>query len=165
MHSGYVLSVLVAFTVTGDQYKGIGLIATVLPKQYHNYSKSTSQICNGLAFVSNPRMARNNHTPDQFETIANELVEASNTLKMIVKLMRDNGMPNALIHGSVIQNRYLPAVLDWVGKTNADVRAQLRAYLTGVLSDAEFQKQQNANQKAAAAKKPFTPKPTKKKVT
>ena len=109
-------------------------------------------------------MARNKHTPGQFEAMANELSDASSVLKAIAKLMREHEMPDALIHGSMTQNRYVPALLEWVGNTNADVRTQLRAYLAGVQSSAEVQKQQNENQKLAAAKKPW-PKAVKKKMT
>lgn len=122
-------------------------------------------ISNGLVFVSNPRMARNEHTPQQFIALAKELSEASTTLQALATLMTDNGMPHALVHGSTTQNIYVPAVLEWVGKTNADVRTQLRAYLAGVQSSAEFQKQKNESLKKAAAKKPFSPKATKKKTT
>lgn len=98
-------------------------------------------------------MARNSHTPDTFDSLASELSAGAETLKAIAKLMRDNGMPSALIHGTTSQNRYVPAVLDWIEKTSADVKTQLRAYLAGVQSDAERRKEYNNNQKLAAAKK------------
>ncbi len=45
-------------------------------------------------------MARQEHTPEKFEAIANELLEASNTLKSLAELMRSHNMPFALIHGT-----------------------------------------------------------------
>jgi len=100
-------------------------------------------------------MARNSQTPETFESLATELSAGVDTLMAIAKLMRDNAMPSALVHSTTSQNRYIPAVLDWIEKTSADVKTQLRAYLAGVQSDAERRKQYNDNQKLAAAKKPW----------
>lgn len=71
----------------------------------------------------------------------------------IVKMMRSNNMPSALIHGSTTINLYLPAVLEWCDKTTADVKTQLRAYMDGVQSNAEYQKEASNRQKISAAKK------------
>ena len=90
-------------------------------------------------------MARQEHTPEKFEAIANELLEASNTLKSLAELMRSHNMPFALIHGTTSQNFHLPAVLDWVGKTNVDTRTQVRAFVAGVQSKAELQKKYTDN--------------------
>ena len=98
-----------------------------------------------------------------FETIAAELSSGVDALNALAKLMKDNGMASALIHGTTSQSRYVPAVLDWIEKTSADVKTQLRAKLAGVQSEVERRKQYNENQKLASAKKPFTPKATKKK--
>ncbi|WP_397570447.1 hypothetical protein [Schlesneria sp. T3-172] len=105
-------------------------------------------------------MARNERTPEEFESIARELSEASAAMLAAAAAMREQGMPHALIHGSTTLNRFLPAVLQWVDKTTADVKTQLRAYASGVPSHAELMKQQNETAKKAAAKKPFTPKKT-----
>ena len=108
-------------------------------------------------------MARQEHTPEKFDAIADELLEASNTLKSLAELMRSHNMPFALIHGTTSQNFHLPAVLDWVGKTNVDTRTQVRAFVAGVQSKAELQKKYNDKKKLAAAKVPWKPKATKKK--
>ena len=107
-------------------------------------------------------MARNEHTPEQLEAIAAELHDAVNTLNELAALMRQHGMPHALIHGTTSQNFHIPAVLEWVGKTNVDVRSQLRAYLAGIRSRAEIQVEKNRAQQAAEAQKPWK-KATKKK--
>ena len=105
-------------------------------------------------------MARNEHSPESFEVIAAELESGAETLKLIAKTMRDSGLPHALIHGSASKNVYLPSLLDWIEKANAEVKMQVRAYLAGVESSAELQKKRSASQKLAAAKKS-----TKKKTT
>ena len=110
-------------------------------------------------------MARQEHTPDKFESIVNELLEASNTLKSLAGLMRLHNMPFALIHGTTSQNFHLPAVLDWVGKTSVDTKTQIRAFAAGVQSKAELQKKYNDKKKLAAAKTPWKPKAAKKKTT
>ena len=97
-------------------------------------------------------MARNEHTPDEFEAVATELAKAIETLNATVALMRETGMPTALVHGSAPKNLYLPAVLDWIEKTSADVKMQARSYLTGVQSQAELHKLKSDSQKRAAAK-------------
>ena len=107
-------------------------------------------------------MARHEHTHEVFDSIADGLLDGAKTLKSIAATMRESGIPHVLIHGSASKNLYLPAVLDWIEKTNAEVKMQIRAYLTGVQSKAELQKQKNANQKLAAAKKPWMKKATKK---
>lgn len=99
-------------------------------------------------------MARNERSADEFEGIANELSQAAESLRAISKLMRESELPAALIHGSTTFNRYLPSVLQWVDKTTADVRAQVRAYLSGVPSKAEIMKQHHAEQQLIAAKRP-----------
>ena len=105
-------------------------------------------------------MARNDHTPEQFELIASELSELAAALNNVAYAMRDAGMPSALIHGTMTQNTHLPAVIDWVGKVTVDVKAQIRAYRTGVKSKAEIAKQQTEQQKLAAARKPVKKKAT-----
>lgn len=105
-------------------------------------------------------MARNDRTADEFDAIAQELSEAVESLKATAALMRTTKLPAALIHGSTTLNRFLPAVLQWVDKASIDVKAQARAYLNGSMSAAEYQKQLNARNKLAAAKKKV---PTKKK--
>jgi hypothetical protein len=117
-----------------------------------------------MAAMSNRGMARSDHTADEFESLAKELASGVEALKAIAKLMRDNEMPSALVHGTSSQNRYVPLVLNWIEKTSSDVKMQLRAYLAGVQSDAERRKRYNENQKLAAAKKPWPKKSTKKKV-
>lgn len=98
-------------------------------------------------------MARDERTPEQFESIAKELSDAATTLEAAAALMRENKMPSALIHGSTTLNRYLPAVLEWVDKIPAEVKSQLRAYLAGIKSQAEIHKSLNNTRKLAAAKK------------
>ncbi|WP_010581920.1 hypothetical protein [Schlesneria paludicola] len=100
-------------------------------------------------------MARHEHTAEQFESIANDLAKAIETINATVATMREAGMPHALVHGSSPKNQHLPAVLDWIEKVNAEVKMQARAYLSGVASQAELLKQKSDNQKAAAAKKPW----------
>ena len=110
-------------------------------------------------------MARNEQTPEMFEAIADDLASGAEALRALAKLMRDGGMPSALIHGTTSQNRYVPAVLDWIEKTGADVKVQLRSHIAGVQSYAAKRKQYNENQKLAAAKKPWAKKAVKKKAT
>lgn len=128
-----------------------------------NFFKTSETILNDLETMSNPRMARTEQTAEQFESIVQDLEKGIATLKATAKLIRESGMPHALIHGSAPKNHYLPAVLDWIEKTSADVKMQSRAYLAGVTSQAELHKQKSDNQKLAAAKKPFKAKATKKK--
>jgi hypothetical protein len=108
-------------------------------------------------------MARNERTPEQFDAIAKELSEASMAVAAISGLIKESGMPHALIHGSTTLNKHLPALMEWINKTMGDVKNQSRAYLTGTQSSAEFQKQQSDKQKLAAAKKPWPKKTAKKK--
>lgn len=110
-------------------------------------------------------MARNKRSPEELDSIAAELAAASTTLTTIASSMRENGMPDVLIHGSTTLNRDLPRVLQWVDKVNADAKAQLRAFLQGIPSVAETLKELNENKKLAAAKKPWPKKATKKKAT
>ena len=107
-------------------------------------------------------MARQEHTPEILESIANELLKAANTLKSLAASMRLHNMPHALIHGTTSRNFHLPAVLDWVGKTNVDAKTQIRAFVAGVQSKAELQKKYNDKKKLAAAKIPWKPKAEKK---
>ena len=107
-------------------------------------------------------MARNQHPPELFESIAKDLSDGVTTLKSIAAAIRDSGMPHALIHSSSTTNVYVPALLDWIEKANADVKTQIRAYLAGVKSSAEFHKEKTAIQKLAASKKPFNAKAKKK---
>ena len=108
-------------------------------------------------------MARQEHTPEILESIANELLDASNMLKDLAALMRSHNMPYVLIHGATSKNFHLPAVIDWVGKTNVDTKTQIRAFVAGVQSKAELQKKYNEKKKIAAAKVPWKPKAEKKK--
>ena len=110
-------------------------------------------VCKHATSVFNPVMARNERTPDEFDLIAKELLEASKALSAAAALMRSKGMPHALIHGEATINRFLPSVLQWVDKTSADVKTQLRSYLSGVMSNAELMKQQSESKKKLAAKK------------
>ena len=111
------------------------------------------------------RMARQQRTADDFEAIAEQLLESSNVIRAIGATMRDAGMPSALVHATLPENTHLPAIVDWIDKLKVDVRSQLRAFVSGVPSDAERRIKQTENQKLAAAKKPLTPKTARKKVT
>lgn len=111
-------------------------------------------------------MARNQQTPDEFEAISAELMKAAKSLSSVAATMREHGMPHALVHGTMPQTMHIPAIIDWVGKINVDVNSQLRAFLSGVQSRAEFHKQKSENQKSASAsKKSWPKKATKKKAT
>ncbi|WP_397570222.1 hypothetical protein [Schlesneria sp. T3-172] len=113
-------------------------------------------------------MARNQKTPEQIESIAQRLIVASETLKMIADSMREGGMPDALIHSTMPENTHIPAIEDWADKLKIDVRSQIRSYVAGVQSKAELNKQKTVTQNQAAArktkKKPSTPKTAKKVV-
>ena len=110
-------------------------------------------------------MARNNHTPEQFETIADELIETAKSLKSIAASMRESGLEHALIHGNITHNTHLPAIVHWVDKAGVDVKAQIRSKLAQIPSSAEISKEKAEKQRDKAAKKPFTPKSTKKNAT
>ena len=103
--------------------------------------------------LQNSRMARNERTAEQLESIASQLLDTSNSLKDIASSIRDGGMPAALVHATLVENTHIPAVIDWVDKLKIDVRSQLRAYLAGIQSNAERSKQHHVRQKLAAAKK------------
>lgn len=107
-------------------------------------------------------MARNAHTPEALELIASQLAEGVATLTATVKAMREGGLPSALIHGTTSQNRYIPAILDWIEKAAADTKSQLRAHAAGIQSDVERRKAYSETQKQAAAKKPWRKKSVKK---
>jgi len=98
-------------------------------------------------------MARNERTAAQFDTIATDLRDASNAMSSMAQSMRESGIPHVLVHGNTTLDRYLPAVLEWIDKATGETKAQIRAYLTGAKSNAEYQKEQNQKQKLAAAKK------------
>lgn len=108
-------------------------------------------------------MARNEHTAETFDTLADELAECVSTLRAISAQMKESGIPHALIHGSTPQKIYVPSLIEWIDKTQADVKTQIRSYLTGMQSKAEVHKQRNEVRKAAAAKKPWPKKAAKKK--
>lgn len=108
-------------------------------------------------------MARNEYTADKIESLARELTESSEALMSLAKSMREAGTPHVLIHGTTAENFHMPAVIEWVGKTTADARTQIRAYIAGIQSRAEFNKKHNENQKLAAAAKKPGKKTTKKK--
>ncbi|WP_397569061.1 hypothetical protein [Schlesneria sp. T3-172] len=99
-------------------------------------------------------MAREEHSPEKFEAIAKELSDAAAVLSDLAETLRSHKMPHVLIHGSTNENFHLPAVLDWVGKTNIDSRTQLRAWLNGIQSKAELQRKYNDRKRKAAAKRP-----------
>ena len=108
-------------------------------------------------------MARHEHTPEKFESIAEELIQAANSLKVMAASMRDADLSHALVHGTLSQKTHLPAIIEWVDKTCVDVKSQIRAKKEGVPSNAELHILKNENAKLAAAKKPFTPQGVKKK--
>lgn len=116
-------------------------------------------------------MARHEHTPEMFDSIAAELSEASESIKSIADMMRSEHLAYALIHGTLVQNVHLPAIMEWMHKATGDVKAQLRSHKIGVPSKAELHKQATENQKLtaagkklAAAKKPWPKKAAKKKL-
>ncbi len=98
-------------------------------------------------------MARNEYPPETFENLADQLSEGVDMLRAIAGAMRESGLPHALIHGTTSQTHHMPAVLDWIGKAQAEVKSQIRAYLGGIPSTAELNKQRSARQKVAMAKK------------
>ena len=110
-------------------------------------------------------MARNTQKPKDFESVADKLLTGAEALRNIAKAMRESGMPHALVHGVAIKNVHLPTVLEWIKKANLDVTLQIDSYSESVQSSAELMKQKAESQKKSAAKKPFTPKPVKKKST
>jgi hypothetical protein len=108
-------------------------------------------------------MARSDIPPDFLEALADDLARGADALKASAALLRESGKPSALLHGSSAKNVYFPAVLDWIEKTNTEVKIQVRAYLSDVTSKAEFNKNKSAKQAVAAAKKPWPKKAAKKK--
>lgn len=100
-------------------------------------------------------MARNEFTPKDIDSIADELSDAVTSLRSLAESLRKANMPHALIHGTTTQNFHIPAVLDWIGKINVDIKTQIRAFAAGIQSRAELNKRYNERQKLAAAKKPF----------
>ncbi|WP_010583075.1 hypothetical protein [Schlesneria paludicola] len=108
-------------------------------------------------------MARNEHSPEDLERIAAELTEACDRLRAVAKSMKDAEMPQVLIHSATQLNLHIPEVIQWAEKTEVDAKAQLRSFVAGVESKVEIRKRYNANQKAAAAKKPWPKKAAKKK--
>jgi hypothetical protein len=114
-------------------------------------------------WLTPPIMARIENTPEDLESVALELQTAVDQLKSMATAMRECNMPHVLIHGSTHRNLHIPAVIEWVDKTALEVKSQIKAFTSGVLSRPEIRKRYNENQKLAAAKKPFTPKQMAKK--
>lgn len=102
-------------------------------------------------------MARSNHTADQLDAIAADLLKASKAVSQFGSSLRQSEVPAVLLHGSSVKAAIV-RVQDWVSDAGGDIESQIRAYLAGVQSKAELHKQQTEQQKkrAAAKKKPAT---------
>lgn len=97
-------------------------------------------------------MAREHHTAEQLEEIAEQLVSAAKDVVGIAEQLKASGMPHSLIHGTTLRSVYIPQLLDWIGKAKVDTESQIRSYRAGVQSKAEVHKKKNENQKQKAAK-------------
>lgn len=104
--------------------------------------------------MSNATMARNHYSPEQLERIADELVDAASLLRDTASALRQNDVPQVLLHGTMSIQTHVPAISDWSGKVSLDAKAQIRAYLAGVPSRAEIHIKQNEQAKTSAARKP-----------
>ncbi len=107
-------------------------------------------------------MARNEHTPEDIEFIAAELIRSGELLKSVASEMRRVNMPNMLLHSTMYQNVHLPATIEFAMKVELDSVSQIRAHVGGIASRVETRKKYHASQKLSesSTKKP---KATKKK--
>lgn len=110
-------------------------------------------------------MARNEHTPEDLDKLADEAIAAFNRLRAIAGAMRESQMPVILLQSATATNLHLPELIRWAEKSEVDARAQIRSFVSGQESTVAIRKRYNQNQKAAAAKKPWPKKATKKKAT
>ena len=125
----------------------------VLTKLRRNFINYSAAICRNNRAQSNPRMARNDKTPDQLDAIAKDLMDASATVTAMAKAVRDAEMPVALLHGNSAVGRFLPSIIEWADKASVDIKLQIRAWKAGVQSNAELHKEKSERQKRASAKK------------
>ena len=98
-------------------------------------------------------MARNNHTAEQIEAIAKELIEAAQSLTTIATAMRENDLEHALIHGTMSQKTHLPALVNWIDKACFDIGVQIKAKNAKIPSIAGIIKEKAAKQKSKSGKK------------
>jgi hypothetical protein len=105
-------------------------------------------------------MARNEHTPEDLDKLADEAAAAFNRLRAIAESMRQSKMPTILLQSATATNLHLPELIRWAEKSEADARAQIRSYLNDQESTVAIRKRYNQNQKLAAAKKAVKKKAT-----
>lgn len=98
-------------------------------------------------------MARDPISVEQLEQLANAFKKIEMGVSNAVALMREKGMPSALVHYKTIANSRIPELLDWSVTLNNNVESQTVAFELGVVSQAQLEKTANERRKKKATPK------------
>lgn len=99
-------------------------------------------------------MAREETSPDQLETLGNQLAAVAKSIIDLAEQLKKQGVPNVRLHLGKLTNIIIPSLEHWLDVAELNSKEDVRAYLRGVESPSAIQKRYDENRKRAAAKKP-----------